>query len=574
MLGRPWGVMRRRRTAAKVAAAALALLVTVLGQPAQGEPPPVRITAAADFGASTQTRAVLAGMAATGADAHLAVGDLSYGVTGAEQSWCDLVTGVIGPGRPFQLLSGNHESSGTNGNINDFSACLPNQLPGLVGTYGRQYHVDIPRAQPQVRYIAISPGLQYADGTWSYAAGTPRHGWVAAAIDGARAAGIPWVVFAMHKSCLSIGRYACDPGADLLRLLVAKRVDLVLHGHEHLYQRTHQLGHSAACPALTPDTFSSACLVDQDREMTAGAGTVFATVGTGGRTLRDVNPADPEAGYFAASSGLNSQPTWGFLDVQVTATALSAKFVPAEGTFTDAFTLTKGALPPNSPPTAVAAPPVCAGLSCSFDGSGSTDPDGTVVGHTWDFGDGSTVSGAQVTHTYRTAGTYEVTLTVTDDRGATASTRRSVTVTAPTELASDRFERTLTGTWGSATAGGAWSPASSTNVSVSQGTGRLRMGSASSGTTVSLPGVSSSSTDLQVSVALDKPATGGGTYLSVLGRRVSGVGDYRLKLRVVPDGGVGAALSRTATGAEPPSRRSASPASRTPRVRCSGHVCT
>ena len=49
-----------------------------------------------------------------------------------------MVTAGIGAGFPFELLSGNHESNGENGNINDFSACLPNQLPGLVGTYGRQ----------------------------------------------------------------------------------------------------------------------------------------------------------------------------------------------------------------------------------------------------------------------------------------------------------------------------------------------------------------------------------------------------------------------------------------------------
>ena len=71
-------------------------------------------------------------------DLNLALGDLSYGATGAEQAWCDFVTARVGAGFPFELLAGNHESNGQNGNINDFSACLPNQLPGVVGTYGRQ----------------------------------------------------------------------------------------------------------------------------------------------------------------------------------------------------------------------------------------------------------------------------------------------------------------------------------------------------------------------------------------------------------------------------------------------------
>jgi chitodextrinase len=58
----------------------------------------------------------------------------------------------------------------------------------------------------------------------------------------------------------------------------------------------------------------------------------------------------------------------------------------------------------------------------TFNGSGSSDPDGTIVSHDWDFGDGGTASGANPTHTYTAPGTYlryTVTLTVTDNVGAT-----------------------------------------------------------------------------------------------------------------------------------------------------------
>jgi PKD repeat protein len=70
----------------------------------------------------------------------------------------------------------------------------------------------------------------------------------------------------------------------------------------------------------------------------------------------------------------------------------------------------------------------CSLLSCAFDGSSSADADGTVVGYQWDFGDAKIAAGATVSHTFLNPGTYVVTLTVTDDRGATDSTTGSITV--------------------------------------------------------------------------------------------------------------------------------------------------
>ncbi|MEZ5241681.1 MAG: PKD domain-containing protein [Microthrixaceae bacterium] len=72
------------------------------------------------------------------------------------------------------------------------------------------------------------------------------------------------------------------------------------------------------------------------------------------------------------------------------------------------------------------------GLMASVNGSASSDADGSVVSYAWNWGDGSAAgSGVSATHTYAAAGTYTITLTVTDDDGATGSTTRSVTVTAP-----------------------------------------------------------------------------------------------------------------------------------------------
>jgi serine protease len=84
----------------------------------------------------------------------------------------------------------------------------------------------------------------------------------------------------------------------------------------------------------------------------------------------------------------------------------------------------------NQPPTA-AFSSNCSGLTCTFNASASTDPDGTIANYAWSFGDGSSGTGVSTSRTYTTGATYQVTLTVTDNGGASASTSQSVTVSAP-----------------------------------------------------------------------------------------------------------------------------------------------
>lgn len=62
----------------------------------------------------------------------------------------------------------------------------------------------------------------------------------------------------------------------------------------------------------------------------------------------------------------------------------------------------------------------------------SYDPDGgNIQSYLWNFGDGKSATGVKVTHTYAANGTYTVTLTVTDDEGATGTASTHVTVVKP-----------------------------------------------------------------------------------------------------------------------------------------------
>ena len=85
--------------------------------------------------------------------------------------------------------------------------------------------------------------------------------------------------------------------------------------------------------------------------------------------------------------------------------------------------------PVNRPPVA-SFTSSASGQTVSFSGAASSDPDGSIASWSWEFGDSTQGSGATVQHTYPAAGTYTVTLRVTDNQAATGTRSAAVAVVA------------------------------------------------------------------------------------------------------------------------------------------------
>ena len=249
---------------------------------------------AGDTGGNSRTSAVVAAARNAGVDAFFNLGDMSYNQVTPESAWCSLINASAGT-MPYELVTGNHEDNGPDGLIDNFASCLPDRTGGVQGTYPKEYYVDYPAANPLVRFVMISPGLTLGGSTWSYKQGTAHYTWTANAIDGARAAGIPWVVVGMHEYCLSLVNHSCFVSDNLMNLIVSKKVDLYLQAHDHAYSRSKQL---ALVPPRSNSSFNSSCVADASpsSSYTAGNGTVIATVGSGGLSI---NSQDHHAGLGA-----------------------------------------------------------------------------------------------------------------------------------------------------------------------------------------------------------------------------------------------------------------------------------
>ncbi len=296
----------------------------------------VTFGAAGDFNKDANFQATVNAVGTANPNFFVALGDLSYSA-GSEKSWCDTWKAKY---QNIFLITGNHDSGeSSGGNIDIYKQHCPFTLGGLTGNYGHQYYFDYPSTNPLIRTILIRPGVK-GSGIISYASGGAGYTFVSNAIDDARSKGIKWIVVGMHKNFISAMEKSDEVGSALMTLMFTKKVDLILQGHEHGYERSKQL----KCAKV--NSYDATCVVDTDNSFVKEAGTVILVLGTGGTGLRGLDTGDAEYPYFASANNT----AYGFGKFTLTSSQLSYSFVrSAGGSLSDSFTISGSGSTTQSP---------------------------------------------------------------------------------------------------------------------------------------------------------------------------------------------------------------------------------
>lgn len=216
-------------------------------------------------------------------------------------------------------------------------------------------------------------------------------------------------------------------------------------------------------PTAPSAAFTTRCAADT---CTLDASSSSASAGISGYAWDFGDQGDPGSGQVST----HQFPADGSYSVTLTVTDTSGATASVTHTVTT---------PP--PPPAASFTSSCSGSTCSFDASASSSAESAVTGYSWDFGDGSSATGLQVTHTYtpsRFASSYPVTLTVTDAANDQNQITRSVLIAAVPQIA---FVA------GASVNGNATSEAVKVPSAVTAGNGMLLIATGASGTALTGP---------------------------------------------------------------------------------------
>ncbi len=364
----------------------------------------VHFTAMGDFGTGGNAQQeVAASMLATDPDLFIAMGDNAY-ASGTEAEiqnnlfipMADLLAEV-----PFFAVAGNHEYV-----TDESQPYLDNlYLPTSPSGGERYYSFD----WGHVHFVGLDSSCAIGLASKETCTLAAQKSWLEKDLAGSQA---DWKVVFFHHPPWSSG----DHGSQLVMrrefgpLFEKYGVDLVLTGHDHNYERSRPMLGDEVAPA-------------------GERGIPYLVVGGGGASLRAFSESAPQW------SAVRNNKDFGFLDVTITEGTLTAQLLTPKGKIVDAFTLTKQLAPRQEPPRT-------SELSVIVEGQRGVAPhmalfhaefpSSTVAANTtvrWDFGDGQSAEGVQVTHVYAQPGQYTVTATSTGG-GSNMTGTTQVTVQA------------------------------------------------------------------------------------------------------------------------------------------------
>lgn len=284
----------------------------------------VTFTAWGDHGVSSEAARNVANAAGIAPAFHLHAGDLSYanGVPAIWDTWFQEIRPLAS--RSFYMPSpGNHEYEphanaveGVRGNPAAYLArfVLPNNEFWYAFTYG------------PVRVIALDTESLLGDGS-------DQRDWLVNELASEASRTASWRVVLFHRAAYSsnANHGSFGPARGLDPLFDAGRVDLVIAGHDHHYERTYPLrGGEPVTSGAGP--------------FPAGSGTVHVVTGGGGEGLYEMFQ-DPQPEWSAVRMAV-----FELLRVDATVEELRARAIDLDGKVVDAFTIQKATPEPPAPP--------------------------------------------------------------------------------------------------------------------------------------------------------------------------------------------------------------------------------
>ncbi len=376
-----------------------------------------------------------------GAQAVVHAGDFEY--EDDPQAWENQINSVLGAEFPYFAVIGNHDelayesAPGGGAGYKSFMEDRMNRLGiGWSGTYG----IKSTHYYQGIFFVFTTPGDPAMGGGTQIEQGNYIRDQLA--IDNSI-----WTVSAWHHNMrkMQVGGKSEEAGWPVYEES-RKGGGIIITGHEHSYSRTHLLSDMEnQVIASTSDTL---LIRNDDQTTSEDEGRTFATVsGLGGRAPRaQFQPSDDWwASIYTTTQGAKVGALFAEFNYNGDPRLAHFYFMNVDDEIIDEFWVRSNVdmhLPENNPPTAVVTSSVTSGetpLLVDFTGGNSMDADGYIDIYHWDFGDGNAANTANPSHTYMTEGTYTVSLTVTDDDGATDVTQLSITVTEPAEPPVARF---------------------------------------------------------------------------------------------------------------------------------------